>query len=81
MKSFIFLSRGISVMGIEISGMVMLQISGKILEREYFVFCFISRISLMMNIWALDVGSWMLDVKDKIFFKLYFVLLPCRAPD
>ena len=28
-------------MGIEISGMVMLQISGKILEREYFALFFI----------------------------------------
>ena len=59
MKSFIFFSRGISVMGIEISGMVMMQISGKILEREYFALFFISLIIQIVLI-GLRAGCWAL---------------------
>ena len=62
-------------MGIEISGMVMLQISGKILERESFVFCFISLIiQIRLMVCVLDAECCEPGVRKVLsLFKLHFL--------
>ena len=63
-------------MGIEISGMVMMQISGKILEREYFALFFYladyTDCADRFACWVLDVGS-LLSGKFFNCFKLHFL--------